>query len=59
MLKEPLNFKNQTTQLVKHGVIIKDYDFAEKILYEIINSYPNVDLYKYGFTENYKYLLEK
>lgn len=35
MLKEPLNFKNQTTQLVKHGVIIKDYDFAEKILYEV------------------------
>ncbi|MDD7306771.1 MAG: Abi family protein [Peptoniphilaceae bacterium] len=28
-------------------------------LYEIINNYPNVDLSKFGFTENYKDLLEK
>lgn len=35
MLKEPLNFEDQTIQLDKHGVIIKDFDLAEKILNEV------------------------
>lgn len=35
MLKKPLNFKNQTIQLANHGVNIKDYCLAEKILNEV------------------------
>ena len=35
MLKEPLNFEDKTIQLDKHGVIIKDFDLAEKILNEV------------------------